>query len=186
MSASRSKSATPTSPTLLEVDQPAPAERYVDGVRVVSDEPMLSPLTQSNGWRVPFRWIRVLTLEDGTVVNGCSLCDFVGDRGEIQRHRRREHAEHISHAKRDKTAARKAAENIDQAPQLHMDAVLASLTLGELFDLAAHSVHWGDLLATAEQQLEDWKTRALRAEAWQRRVITKMSQLGFQISEDSE
>lgn len=121
----------------------APPARTVDGVRVVKEEALRSPLSAHVGVPVVFHTLRVLTLENGQQVCGCADCpDVTGTRSEVKRHRIAAHGEPAGGRTRKNTGKSGLA--------LPPDA--ASITIGELVALAAHVDKWEDenhRLATA-------------------------------------
>ncbi len=146
----------------------------VDGKKVVSDIPAPSPLpTRAGHQQITFKNLRVLELEDGSHTFGCGECQFTGARGAVQRHR------YEDHQVPKPGGGRRAVE-----PPLPQD--LSGMTLGELVELSRDAAAWGELVAELEVRLDDWRTRALRAEAWKRKAVTRFSQIGFTLSDEDE
>ncbi len=153
--------------------EPAAEPRLVNGLPVLADEPTPSGLPVKPGQApIPIHSIRQLTLAGGTVVSGCRDCDYTGTRGEVQKHRYAEHGA-------GKPGRRAAAADDGLAD-------LAAMPLGELLALARNAASWGEMFALKEQELADWRERALRAEAWRRRVVARLGGLGFKLDEDLE
>lgn len=149
-----------------------PPVRWVDGLKVVADEPAPSPLPARNGGTtITFRTLRILTLENGEKTFGCGDCDFAGPRGEVQKHR---YAEHDA-----PRPGRRAAE----AP---IPADLADITVGELWAMRGEYAAWGHLVTDLEIKLDDWRQRALAAETWKRKVTVRLAQIGFKLDEDDD
>lgn len=146
--------------------------RLVDGLRVIADDPAPSPLpTKAGGTTITYRFLRILTLEDGAKVFGCGDCLFTGTRGEVQKHRYDDHD-----APRP---GRRAAD----AP---IPADLAEMTIGEMWEMRGQIAGWGRLVTELEVKADEWRTRALAAEAWQRKVVARFAQIGFKLDEDED
>lgn len=162
-----------TAAAIPQPDAVAEPVRMVGEHKVVADEPALSPLPARVGQQpVTFKKLRVLTLDDGTTTHGCGDCgEFTGTRGEVQKHRYDEH--------QAPRAGRRAAE-----PSIPAD--LSAMTLGELVELSRDAASWGDLITELEVKLDDWRTRALAAESWKRKVTVRFAQLGFTLNEDGD
>lgn len=137
--------------------EPGPAERVVDGLLVVKDEPLLSPLSARLGRPVPFPTIRFLTLADRSTRHACADCpDVVGTRGEVKKHRIDHHGEATG------AARRKAGTLPGGQPVLSPNAL--SMTLGELIQVANAVDGWEDTHALVEAERDAWRERALAAE----------------------
>jgi len=150
--------------------------REIDGVRIAKVEQTLSPLSSTSAKPIQFKGVLTLTLEDGSQTFACSECDFVGGRGQVQSHHKAEHGpKRRSRPKRPELAL---LPGIDQA--------VASMTIGEVLEMARDSASWGDLLSESSAAIEEWKSRALIAEAWRRRVTAKLAQIGFKFEEDGD
>lgn len=65
-------------PRTPEAMEPNMTDRYINGVLVLKDEPTLSPLPSPRRNGEPIFWdkIRTLTLEDGSTIYGCHVCDY--------------------------------------------------------------------------------------------------------------
>ncbi len=146
--------------------------RMIGGLKVIADEPAPSPLTPKAGHTtITFRSLRILTLENGDKVFGCGDCEMTGTRGEVQKHRYDVHD-----APRPGRRATEAA----------IPADLAEMTLGELWAMRAEYAAWGHLVTELEVKLDDWRQRALAAEAWKRKVVVRLAQIGFTLPEDED
>lgn len=156
-------------PPAVEPESEAPAEvpvevRVIRGLKVVKDESLPSNLPPVDGHVYPLK-IRVLTLEDDSVVYGCADCEeFAETAGEIRKHRARVHG--------GAPLGRKRA-----APVLSADA--AEMTLGELLELAQGASTWGRVVENLTDQMTQWKDRATKAEMLNRRYIGAFDRLGF-------
>lgn len=147
----------------------------VDGVRVVKDEALLSPLSARSGRPITFPTIRVLTLANGSTRHACADAgcpDVVGSRGDVKRHRISHHGEG--------SARRKAAGGGPAA--LSEDAL--SMRLGELIRLAATVDGWEDAHAALEQDRDQWKERALAAERQVLAFERALARLGFKVADE--
>lgn len=189
---------------VLPDPEPQPPEsegemvRYVDGLRVIRDEAMPSPLPTLPGQEIRYRSFRLLTLEDGTRRIGCAMCDYAAERkGMVQKHRYDDHGVVVRRS-------RKAEDGSDFA----LSADLASMTLADFQELVNDASMWEARFAELEREKEalreraerdreswreraerdrdSWRERALRAEAWQRRTITKLGQMGFTLKAEDE
>jgi hypothetical protein len=152
--------------------QPRPV-RTVDGLKVVADEPLRSNLPVRAGQQpAVLKTLRLLTLEDGSRTIGCVDCEFTGSRGQVRKHRMDDHG-----------AARGGSRRQQESL---VDSSIAAMTIGEVVDLARETTRWADLFATSEALVEEWKERAVQAEAWRRKVTNKLAQLGFVLKLDDE
>lgn len=141
--------------------------RYVGELKVVKDEPLLSPLGKVNGKQVTFHSYRVWTLEDKTQVHVCARCyDFTGTRGEVRRHLVAEHGMNSGGARK-------------QEPATNAVTGFMSMSLAEVVELVQSAGQWGEMLDTAETQVAEWKDRALTAELENRRFRSMLDKLGF-------
>ncbi len=187
--AAKAVSGVPAQPSAAPVSAPPAGDsvRYINGLAVVSDEPVSSGLPVRPGRpAIPIHGIRVLTLEDDSVVYGCRDCDVVDTRGEIQKHRYRKHGAG--------KPGRKPASQAGDPPVSHD---LAAMTLGDIIELARDAGCWGDMFAAAEARaetqrladnarIEEWRSRALLAEAWRRRIVARLAPLGFKLDEEDQ
>lgn len=150
------------------VDEPEEI-RYVGELRVVKDEPLLSPLGRVNGKQVTFSSYRIWTLEDGNKVHACAKCyDFTGSRGEVRKHLVAEHDMKNGGARKGEATTATAAVTSFMA-----------LSMAEVVELVQSSGQWGEMLDAAETQLAEWKDRALTAESENRRFRSTFDRLGF-------
>lgn len=147
--------------------------RLVNGLAVLADVPAPSPLTVKAGQpQVTFKSLRLLTLADGSHVFGCGDCGgFTGSRGEVQKHRYDAH-----------DAPRPGRRAIEAA----IPSELSEMTIGELWELRAEAASWGHMLTELEVKLDEWRTRALAAEAWKKKVAAKFAGVGFTLNEDGD
>lgn len=148
--------------------------RMVNGLAVVKDEGMPSSLPTPPGHTQPtYKTFRLLTLADGSQVTGCGECnDFAGTRGQVQKHRYDVH-----------NAPKPGRKSSGESP---ISAEIASMTVADLVELAANAAGWGARFEELEDKVEEWKVRALKAEAWQRRTILKFNQMGFTLKAGDE
>lgn len=161
--------------------------RFVDGLRVIRDEAMPSPLPTLPGQEIRYRSFRVLTLEDGSRRVGCAMCDYAAERkGMVQKHRYDDHGVVVRRP-------RKTEDGLD----IGLTADVASMTVADLLELVTDASMWDERFAElerekeavrerAERDKESWRERALRAEAWQRRTIAKFGQMGFTLKAEDE
>ena len=151
--------------------------RVVNGYAVVTDEPTPSPLPARPGHPpIVFHNLRTLKLEDGSMVFGCGECEVTGTRGEVLRHRHRDHGRF---GVRVNSAGGKA-----KRPDAAVDPEVLALTVGEFFELAREASEWAEMFANVTAMTEEWKERALKAEAWKRKMVLRLSQVGFNHGED--
>lgn len=153
---------------------PSTPVRRVDGLIVVSDEPLPSPLSQP-GKVVAFQALRLITLEDGSTVIGCRDCEVTGSRGDVQRHRYHDHGAHRPGPKR---------RVLQPGGPLGLPPEQLTLTLGDLLKLAAERDQWADMVATMEATVEHWKGRAETAEMWKRRTTLRLERAGITFKDD--
>lgn len=121
----------------------------VGGVKVVSDVVYESPLSKSTGTFIPMTGVRVLTLEDGTVVLGCRDCEELGRLGHIRQHRRVAHEESLGGGRRTRKSDDPAGE------QITLTAGAGALTVREIVDLSVHVDDWAVLLAGAQEREQE-------------------------------
>jgi len=128
----------------------------IDGVKVVSDVVLESGLSKHVGYFVAITGIRVLTLEDESVVYGCAEDEFAGTLGQVRQHRRAEHG--VSLGGRRKThksvAEAEAAGDLDAGP-LVLPAETGSMTLRDFMRVAGEIDQWAVVLENLEQRLAE-------------------------------
>ncbi len=168
-------------PAFVEPAEPAPppAEpvRLVDGIEVVRDEPLPSPLTVHLGTPVFFNGYRLLTLADKTQRHACADCpDVVGTRGEIRAHRVEMHGAKPGGAK-------KRGEPADNGG---LSANASAMTLGELVRLAAQVDSWEVAYEAMEDRALVAEARARDAERELTRIQRAFERLGFVLRPDDE
>lgn len=137
---------------------PAFEREVVGDLKVIKDEVFESPVSQSLGRFVPIHGIRVLTLEDDTVVHGCRDCAFTDPSpGKVRGHRSILHglAEEGARPKPPKVEG-----GVGQVRAPGPDAL--AMTLHELLDVAGSIERLG--LAT---EALDAENEALRAQLMQ-------------------
>lgn len=168
-------------------DAPGPAaesvgddQAEIDGFKIVSDEPMPSPLSTGAGNKpIVFHGFRVLTLTDGSTRYGCGECpnstDFVGSLAEVRRHRSQRHGMRLG-------GARKRTGEPPELPGV-IPLSLRMMPLGEVLDLAGQLNALGDLFAQLTSDRDEYKERALSAEMQVRRWERAFSSLGL-VKED--
>ncbi len=157
--------------------EPEEEVRLVDGVEVVKDEPLQSPLSTVVGQPVFFNTYRLLTLADGTQRHACADCpDVVGTRGEIRTHRVEMHGARPGGAKK----------RADDGGNGGLSANAASMTLGELVRLAGHVDAWEDAYASMEERMTEAEGRATAAETELRKYHRAFDRLGFKPKLDDE
>lgn len=150
--------------------EPEEPVRLVDGVEVVKDEPLQSPLSNVVGSPVFFNTYRLLTLADGTQRHACSDCpDVVGTRGEIRTHRVDMHGARPGGAKK----------RPDTEGNGGLSANAASMTLGELVRLAGHVDAWEDAYASMEERVTTAETENALAQTELRKYRRAFERLGF-------
>jgi hypothetical protein len=157
--ASRSKTAaaaTFVEPSPGSTDKPP---RRVQGLLVVKDEPVSSPLSELLGSPVYFQGRRRLTLEDQQVVVGCADCDFVGDNGragEVITHRVDAHG-----AKRGGARARPESDGGADVATLTVPVQSLGLSLGEIIELATQIGGWEQVLERVREDRDELRTKLL-------------------------
>ena len=142
-------------PPLFERDE-------VDGKKVITDEVLASGLSGHVGRLVPIHGIRVLTLEDDTVVHGCRDCVFTGTRGEVKAHRAAEHGIALGGTPKRSTDPSVAG----QLP--YPSAEVLSMTFYELLELAEHVGEWETVLGNLTTENEELRAKAAEATRAQR------------------
>lgn len=142
-------------PPLFERDK-------VDGKKVIRDEVLASGLSGHVGRLVPIHGIRVLTLEDESVVHGCRDCEFTGTRGEVKGHRAAEHGIALG-------GTPKRSTNPGVAGQLpYPSAEVLSMTFYELIELAEHVGEWEEVLGNLSSENEELRGKVAEAVRAQR------------------
>jgi hypothetical protein len=136
---------------VAKVYPPAFIREEVDGKKVIKDEVLPSNLpARADGARPPMHTVRVLTLEDGSVVYGCRDCEATGETsGEIRAHRNREHGVAAS--------TRRSPVNPDangSPPLPAPTADMLGMTLYEMFELGANISHWNKIFGNQEAEAE--------------------------------
>lgn len=144
-------------------DYPPLFERKkVNGTAVVSDEPMPSGLSKLGAF-IPIRRIRLLTLEDDTVVHGCALCPFDGTLGEVRQHLTAKHGMSRGGV-RAKSPAEAATDDVFADRRLpYPSEVALGRTLWELLDLAEKVDDWEDAFAAQETLIADLRAKTAEA-----------------------
>jgi hypothetical protein len=138
---------------------PAFVRKEVDGKKVIKDEVMPSNLPpRADGSRPPMHTIRVLTLEDGSVLYGCRDCETTGDTpGVIRAHRNKRHGVASSTRKSPVNDAP------DSSPPLPIpSADMLGMTMYEMLELGANIARWEKIFGNQEQEVE--RLRALLTE----------------------
>jgi hypothetical protein len=125
----------------------------VDGKKVVKDEVLASGLSGYKGRLIPIHGIRVLTLEDGSVVHGCRSCRTEGTRGQIMAHLTAFHS--VNPASR-----RGSNGEVRQLP--FPKGAQLSMTVYELIEMAESVGEWEEVLTNMEAENE--RLRELVAE----------------------
>ncbi len=186
---------------VTELDRPIAHE----GVRIVAENPIPSPLAHG----APFRISR-LELESGEQAFACRDCLFTADtRGLVMKHRNEEHGAKVG-TRRVLTAVRGAPDPVlplrpDGSPP---PSDPNDWTLAELFALVPSLTALGDLTEQAqaerdqlEAELSELKlaTRDMRVKAeahdvmreeliglraWKRKMTTRLNQMGFSLTEE--
>lgn len=166
----------------------APQQRTVNGQKVVADDPVPSPLSKSRDRPIYFRHLRLLTLEDGTQVHACDECGATGSRGEIQTHRQVQHGAGVPGRRRETDGGRDVESGEDDpagednpAGDDELPGDILAMSLADLLAVARDAVKTADTLAALESKVEQWRERALVAEAWKRQAAVKLGQLGFKL-----
>jgi hypothetical protein len=126
----------------------------VDGVQVIADEAVESPLSKPDQ-KIYFTRIRRLLLADETTVYSCTECDFTD--AEMPMVRGHVGSKHPKPRRANSAAA-------PQAQSLPMD-----MTLGELLERARHSEA---LMATIERQADELAALRTRARKAEREIAT--------------
>lgn len=160
--------------TAVDAVDDAEETRYVDDLRVVKDEPLLSPLGKVNGKQVTFSSYRVWTLEDGTKTHACAKCyEFTGSRGDVRKHLIAEHGMSGGGARKSDPTATAVSD-------------FMRMPMAEVIELVRSAGQWGEMLDTAETQLAEYKQRALAAEAENRKFRAAFARLGLVSKEETD
>jgi hypothetical protein len=129
----------------------------IDGVKVLTDEVYESPLSKHVGKFIPVHGVRVLTLEDETIVYGCADCEFAGTLGQVRQHRGSDHGVSMGgnpRRRRHKSAAdAEAAGDTDE--QLVLPRETLSMTLHDFLQTATLLDQWGSVLEGLEKRVEE-------------------------------
>lgn len=149
--------------------------RIVNGLKVISDEPVASPLSKVQNRFVPFRGRRELTLEDGTKTFACADCEFTGTPGEVTTHRVRDHG---ARKPGNPTGGRKA----DATPNL----AWMGMTVGELIEVAGLVSGFESDLDSARDEAEREKALRVAAETELRKIKRALEKLGFVLKVEEE
>lgn len=125
-------------------------EHTVDGVRVVAEQPVETPLSTQD---VPmyFKRVVLLLLEDGREVFGCTECDFTNDAVSFVR-------AHVS--VHNAEPRRKPGPKTREADTSEW----ADMPLGQLLKLVQDYDTIRDALDRMTDDRNEWKARALKAE----------------------
>jgi hypothetical protein len=135
----------------------------VDGLKVVSDAVMESPLTAAIGRFIPMRGFRVLTLEDDSTRTACRDCAFIADPelpqtpvGQTRAHRRAEHGVNIGgRAGKPRTSAEEAEQAGLVPHTVTLPAHAATMTMHEVFELAEEIDTWAVVLANHQEKITE-------------------------------
>jgi hypothetical protein len=157
--------------------------RVVNGQAVIADEPVLSNLPSK-----PPTKVRKLTLADKSVRYGCVQCPFTGANRDVVRvHFKREHGESGPLPERvapptpnGVVPERKASPR----GRITVDPDAATMTLGELVQLATSATRFGAMIETEQALTAKWRKRAEDAEIKLRRLTVALDRAGFALKID--
>jgi len=122
--------------------------------------------------------VRKTVLANGSEAYGCAACSYTdATRDRVRTHFQRAHGDTV-------TPAPPAA----AAPprRLSITADAAAVTLAELMQLASSANQWAVLLEQMREQRDQYRDRALTAEAELRRMRVGMERLGFVVKTDDD
>ncbi len=139
----------------------SPPVRVVDGLKVVSEEPVPSNLGNTPGKsQVTLRILR-LRLEDNTERYACAECDFIADtRGSVQGHRS------AVHGSRRRSARRES-----------LPADVAGMTIAEMLVIVESAASFTERVEEMEETLANWRARAIEAETELRHMRSTLERL---------
>ena len=123
---------------------------FVNGLEVVADDPVLSPLSTPEN-PIFYKRIRLLLLSDGTTVYGCTECDVTGTSMPHVRSHLRVHNEPKPHR----------APKSSAPPPLNG---AGSMTLAEVVDLAHRMETQAQHIGRLMDDRDHWRERAKKAE----------------------
>jgi hypothetical protein len=160
----------------------------VDGLKVVNDVVMESPLTAATGRFVPYHGFRVLTLEDDSTRTACEDCPFIADPelpqtpfGQTRAHRRAKHGVNIGGRPSRAGNPRASAEEAEQAGlvphTVTLPAHAAAMTLHEAFELYEEIDTWAVVLANQQEKITELvqeRDEAVRARRVADRELTAL------------
>ncbi len=157
-------SASTSSPGRRRGKQPE-APRTIGGVVVLSETPVPSNLPHS-----PPTKVIAINLADGNTLFGCADCADVIDatRGEIMKHRAEKHG-------KGWPGYLRPTKNTSAAD---LSAMLG-MTIAEVLEMTSQAQSWAALNARLEDQVENWRDRAMTAERQVRNYEATFRRLGF-------
>jgi hypothetical protein len=140
--------------------------------KVITDEVLESGLSGHVGRLIPIHGIRVLTLEDDSVVHGCRDCEFTGTRGEVKGHRAAEHGIALG------GGVPKRSTDPAVAGQLpYPSAEVLSMTFYELMELAQHVGEWEIVLGNQTTEIEELRGKLAEEIRLKRRAERELDTL---------
>lgn len=158
-----------------------PAARYVNGLKVVEERPVLSNLPIPEG-RDPadfaIRGFTQLVMEDGSTLYACADCDFADARGAVMKHRGKAHGARVS-GRKSRTA------NAEIRGGAVTDDV-RSMSLGDVLAMADQLNQLGVVIDNVMAQRDEWKDRATAAETRLRKLTLALNRAGFVEAEVGE
>lgn len=187
----------------------AEQERYYNGVLILREEPVPSPLPNGG----PFRYSR-LFLQDGDVAWACRDCDYQADtRGEVMAHRNADHGSRYG-KKKPKSDSEEDPNLLDLVLPERENGIqpgesLREWTIGELQAVAPTITALGNLIEKTERENEELREQLKQIQisksdqhkinvydanlkeiaelrAWKRNVVRKFAGVGFKLEENQE
>lgn len=143
------------------------ADRTVNGLKVIAVEDAHSPLS-TPGRPIVYR-LQVLTLEDNTVVYGCTDCpeEIFAKLGQGRQHRAAVHPG-------------------ERRQQVTVTPDMGALTLAELVELAGQATQWSTMIDNITADRDRWRDLCRAADKTVASYIRAFDRLGFQPKVEDE
>jgi hypothetical protein len=158
-------------------------DRFVDGLRVIEERPVLSttlPIPEDADpadFTVP--GFTEVTLEDGSVRVSCSDCEYYGSRKAVQNHRAQKHRTGASPRARNRTRQSRAAQAVAGIP-----ADLRSMSLGDVLEMGARLEQLALVIENVTAQRDELHKRNAALEAELRKITLGLAKAGFHPEEE--
>lgn len=175
------ETAAPAAPAATPVEPP----RFVNGVRVLGYETLLSPKSYTRGplagQRAPMTKRHLVLLVDGSKVDGCTGCEFTGTLNEVITHVR-----NVDHTEVEPEPEAGAGEDViplaEDMPQkktgTNVPSQVLMLTIGQAIQFGLNTEAWQRDRARLEAKLQAEQERRITAEREVKRLTAELGRIG--------